>query len=106
MFHFLRLRAEPGARPWPYVFRSSRFRVLALQAEPDIYTLEKTLAARACHDAKGRSRAVYQDLLEKAGLELKDARVFTDFGQVVIITKKALIANEAWIANDFDDRHA
>jgi len=56
--------------------------------EPDLYTPATALAARACHDAKGRSRADYCDLLERAGLELKEIRVFTNFGQAVIMAKK------------------
>lgn len=57
--------------------------------EPDLYTPATALAARACHDVKGRSRTDYQVLLEQAGLELKDVRVFTNVGQTVIIAKKA-----------------
>lgn len=56
--------------------------------EPDLYTPATALAARACHDAKGRSSADYGDLLKRAGLELNEVRVFTDFGQAVIIAKK------------------
>ena len=56
--------------------------------EPDLYTPAVALSARACHDAKGRSRADYRELLERAGLELKDIRVFTNFGQAVIMAKK------------------
>lgn len=56
--------------------------------EPDLYTPATALAARACHDAKGRSRADYRNMLERAGLELKDIRVFTSFGQAVIMAKK------------------
>jgi hypothetical protein len=56
--------------------------------EPDLYTPGVALSARACHDAKGRSRADYRDLLEQAGLELKEVRVFTNFGQAIIMAKK------------------
>ncbi|KAI9759118.1 MAG: hypothetical protein M4579_002565 [Chaenotheca gracillima] len=56
--------------------------------EPDLYTPATALAARACHDAKGRSRADYRDLLERAGLELTEVRIFTDAGQAVIMAKK------------------
>lgn len=56
--------------------------------EPDLWTPATALAARACHDAKGRSRADYRDLLERAGLELKEVRIFTSAGQAVIMAKK------------------
>lgn len=56
--------------------------------EPDLYTPAVALSARICHDAKGRSRADYRGLLERAGLELKDVRVFTNFGQAIIMAKK------------------
>jgi hypothetical protein len=56
--------------------------------EPDLWTPAAALAARACHDAKGRSGADYRHLLERAGLELTEIRVFTKFGQAVIMAKK------------------
>lgn len=36
----------------------------------------------------GRSRADYRELLERAGLKLKEVRVFTNFGQALIIGVK------------------
>ncbi|KAJ5474719.1 hypothetical protein N7475_004285 [Penicillium sp. IBT 31633x] len=56
--------------------------------EPDLWTPATALAARACHESKGRSRADYRDLLEQAGLELKEVRIFTGAGQAVLIAKK------------------
>ncbi|KAJ6094940.1 S-adenosyl-L-methionine-dependent methyltransferase [Penicillium canescens] len=60
--------------------------------EPDLWTPAAALAARACHNAVGRSGADYRELLERAGLELTEIRVFTKFGQAVIMAKKPTIA--------------
>ncbi|KAL7940964.1 S-adenosyl-L-methionine-dependent methyltransferase [Trichoderma barbatum] len=57
--------------------------------EPDLWTPAAALAARSCHGAVGRSGADYRNLLERAGLELTEVRVFTEFGQAVIMAKKA-----------------
>ncbi|OKL62095.1 hypothetical protein UA08_02973 [Talaromyces atroroseus] len=56
--------------------------------EPDLWTPAAALAARACHEAQSRSSADYRHLLERAGLEMTEVRVFTNFGQAVIMAKK------------------
>ncbi|KAF3386345.1 Demethylsterigmatocystin 6-O-methyltransferase [Penicillium rolfsii] len=60
--------------------------------EPELWTPAAALAARACHNAVGRSGADYRELLERASLELTEIRVFTKFGQAVIMAKKRTIA--------------
>ncbi|PLB33954.1 S-adenosyl-L-methionine-dependent methyltransferase [Aspergillus candidus] len=60
--------------------------------EPDLWTPAAALAARACHNAVGRSGADYRVLLERAGLELTEIRVFTNFGQAVIMAKKPMMS--------------
>lgn len=57
--------------------------------EPDLWTPSTALAAYACHRAKGRARADYSDLLERAGLVLTEVRIFSGAGQAVIIAKKS-----------------
>lgn len=59
--------------------------------EPDLWTPAAALAARACHNAVGWSGATYRKLLERAGLELTEIRVFTKFGQALIMAKKPAI---------------
>ena len=59
--------------------------------EPDLLPPATALAARACHNSLGRSGADYRELLERAGLELTEIRVFTKYGQVVIMAKKLMI---------------
>jgi hypothetical protein len=56
--------------------------------EADIFTPSVALSSHVCHGAKGRSRADYRDLLERAGLELKEVKPLTSFGQALIIAKK------------------
>ncbi|KAH0174849.1 hypothetical protein KCU67_g560, partial [Aureobasidium melanogenum] len=56
--------------------------------EPDLWTPSTAIAARACHNSKGRARSDYAELLGRAGLKLTEIRIFTDAGQAVIIAKK------------------
>lgn len=57
--------------------------------EPDLWTPAAALAAYSCHTAKGRFSDDYRRLLERAGLEMTEIRVFTDAGQAVVMAKKA-----------------
>ncbi|EOA86423.1 hypothetical protein ACJQWK_06180 [Exserohilum turcicum] len=56
--------------------------------EADLFTPAVALSSHICHGAKGRSRADYRELLERAGLELKEVKALTSFGQALIIAKK------------------
>ncbi|KAJ6030306.1 S-adenosyl-L-methionine-dependent methyltransferase [Penicillium canescens] len=60
--------------------------------EPDLWTPAAALAAHACHDAVSRSGAGFRELLQRAGLELTEIRVFTKFDQAVIMAKKPTMA--------------
>jgi len=56
--------------------------------EPDLFTPAVALSSHICHGARGRSRADYRGLLERAGLELKELKALTSFGQALLIAKK------------------
>jgi hypothetical protein len=56
--------------------------------EADLFTPAVALSSHICHGAKGRSRSDYQELLKRAGLELKEVKALTSFGQALIIAKK------------------
>jgi demethylsterigmatocystin 6-O-methyltransferase len=56
--------------------------------EADLFTPAVALSSHICHGAKGRSRLDYQELLKRAGLELKEVKALTSFGQALIIAKK------------------
>ncbi|CAK3779703.1 sterigmatocystin 8-O-methyltransferase precursor [Lecanosticta acicola] len=58
--------------------------------EPDLWTPSTAIAAYSCHESKGRAREDYGALLERAGLELKETRIYTGAGQGVMIAKKKL----------------
>lgn len=55
---------------------------------PDLWTPSTAIAAYACHESKGRDRYDYSDLMKRAGLDLKEVRIFTGAGQAVMIAKK------------------
>ena len=56
--------------------------------DPDLYLSAMTLTFRSTFGGLARSRADYGDLLERAGLRLREIRAFTDFGQALVIGVK------------------
>ncbi len=56
--------------------------------EPDLFTPAVALSSHICHGARGRSSVDYRELLQRAGLELKEVKALTSFGQALIIAQK------------------
>lgn len=56
--------------------------------DPDLFLPAMTLTFRSTFGGLGRSREDWRELLERAGLRLKEVRLFTNFGQALIIATK------------------
>lgn len=56
--------------------------------DPALYLPAMALTFHSTFGGVGRSREDWRELLERAGLRLKEIRLFTDFGQALIIAAK------------------